>query len=66
MRTQVAKMIKSGTYKVIYDDKKRTNQYIIYKVSNGHQKKVHEYGDFESCMYYLYMVCCKGDFENWG
>lgn len=49
MRRQVVKIVHYGTWRVIEDDAKKVNQFIVTK--NGH--KVIDYADLTSCLCYL-------------
>lgn len=49
MRKQLVKVIRYGTWKVVYDDARKTNPYRVYL--NG--KKAVDYADLTSCLYYL-------------
>lgn len=52
MKRQIAKVIFGGTYRIIQDDEKTINPFRVTK--NG--KKVVDYADLESCMFYLYQI----------
>ena len=69
MKAQVLKLLYHGTYTVIWDCTRRTNQYIIYHAYNEcfqdapakkHKKKIAEYADLASCLYYLADIVTNG------
>lgn len=49
MKRQMAKIIHKGTWRVIFDDSKKTNPYRVTK--DG--RKVIDYADLTSCLYYI-------------
>ena len=57
MRRTVLKITYGGTYSVIRNDQKKSNQYEIFYTWFGedgkHRKKLNEYEDFLSCLYDL-------------
>ena len=56
MSKTVAKITHKGTYRVVYDDSRRYNPYIIYKetYTDGHHRhKIAEYADMTSCLYHI-------------
>lgn len=53
MKTQVAKMIHKGVYKVIYNDMLAINPYRVYYTADGSCKLVAKYADMASAMTYL-------------
>ena len=57
MRRQVMRIEYNGRWKVIHDDSKKFNPFIVYyetwKDGRLHRNKVVEYADFASCIAYF-------------
>ena len=69
MKTQMVKMFCNGEYKVIRDSDAKANPYKIYFLgwdclkNKRRQKKLTEFGNFSSAMYYLANVVYNKDQE---
>ena len=59
MKRQLAKIINHGTWRVIYDDSRKWNQYRITK--DG--RKVIDYADLASCLYHISQEMFKEDYR---
>ena len=53
MKTQLAKMVYHGIYKIIYDEAEQLLPYRIIYQANGKQKTIIKLRDFASAMFYL-------------
>ena len=61
MKRTVAKVTYNGVYKVIYDDSRKYNKYVIVSEYYGadnykHSRTVIAYADFKSAMYDIYAM----------
>ena len=61
MKRTIAKITNKGIYRVIYDTEAKYNPYTVYvervESDGRHRRKVAEYADLESCLYYIAEAC---------